>query len=424
MEFKPFDNPWVKRIRLLTVYLVISISINIFLITAVAYFTWNTCGYEEKLAKNPSHYESGASNAKALNQYFLMSFPELVKELADKTLLQDGYTKRDLALACLVNYHFFDIEKALSGSYLQKRRLTFVHKDGGEMFNVEVFPGLGDREYQMLFAFIQQHKHPLTAEGLFQELKKKRSEPSLSLAFFGTHEFYALFYSLNQVVPTSSLPKGFFNHGEGTRISQERLLNMLLEGNWSEIAAFTQEQQRAPERTRENLRDFLKKYVKLGSQTAASIWITLEEEYLLRQLDDANLILLIATCRENSLYTQLFLKKVLCSVRSDLVRKSAGLKLYAFEGVVPNSYDQTEAMKKFLPTLFSEKDNPAIEEEVKPQSEKTHIVQTGDSLWKIAKKYGITIDELKDANELDHEFLKPGQVLKVCPPRQGAKGGI
>lgn len=48
-----------------------------------------------------------------------------------------------------------------------------------------------------------------------------------------------------------------------------------------------------------------------------------------------------------------------------------------------------------------------------PVSGNYYTVQSGDSLWSIAKKYGITVDELKDANNLTSNTLSIGQLLKI-----------
>lgn len=43
----------------------------------------------------------------------------------------------------------------------------------------------------------------------------------------------------------------------------------------------------------------------------------------------------------------------------------------------------------------------------------TYVVKSGDSLWSIAKKYGITVDELKAANNLSNNLLSIGQILRI-----------
>jgi len=43
----------------------------------------------------------------------------------------------------------------------------------------------------------------------------------------------------------------------------------------------------------------------------------------------------------------------------------------------------------------------------------TYIVQSGDSLWSIAKKYNINVNELKNANNLSSNLLSIGQKLII-----------
>ena len=42
-----------------------------------------------------------------------------------------------------------------------------------------------------------------------------------------------------------------------------------------------------------------------------------------------------------------------------------------------------------------------------------YVVKPGDSLWSIAKKYNITVNELKDANNLSSNMLSIGQQLII-----------
>ncbi len=45
--------------------------------------------------------------------------------------------------------------------------------------------------------------------------------------------------------------------------------------------------------------------------------------------------------------------------------------------------------------------------------EDNYIVQSGDTLWSIAKKYGLSVNELKSINNLNQNLLSVGQVLKI-----------
>lgn len=48
-----------------------------------------------------------------------------------------------------------------------------------------------------------------------------------------------------------------------------------------------------------------------------------------------------------------------------------------------------------------------------PEGSNYYTVKSGDSLWSISKKYGITVDELKDANNLTSNLLSIGQNLLI-----------
>lgn len=51
--------------------------------------------------------------------------------------------------------------------------------------------------------------------------------------------------------------------------------------------------------------------------------------------------------------------------------------------------------------------------EYQPSDSGLYVVKKGDSLWSIAKKYGISVDELKDLNNLSGNMLSIGQTLKI-----------
>lgn len=46
-------------------------------------------------------------------------------------------------------------------------------------------------------------------------------------------------------------------------------------------------------------------------------------------------------------------------------------------------------------------------------NENYYIVKKGDSLWSIANKYGITVDKLKDMNNLNNNMISVGQKLLI-----------
>jgi len=67
-------------------------------------------------------------------------------------------------------------------------------------------------------------------------------------------------------------------------------------------------------------------------------------------------------------------------------------------------------------TRTSQTDKPA------PASGQTHTVQKGESLYSIAKKYQVSIADLKAWNHLNNDALKAGQTIVIMPGVDAPKG--
>jgi LysM repeat protein len=42
-----------------------------------------------------------------------------------------------------------------------------------------------------------------------------------------------------------------------------------------------------------------------------------------------------------------------------------------------------------------------------------YVVQEGDSLWKISRKFGVDVNALRKMNHMQSDFLKPGAALYI-----------
>ncbi|MDZ5711291.1 LysM peptidoglycan-binding domain-containing protein [Jeotgalibacillus sp. HH7-29] len=56
-------------------------------------------------------------------------------------------------------------------------------------------------------------------------------------------------------------------------------------------------------------------------------------------------------------------------------------------------------------------------------SANTHTVNAGDSLWKIANKYNVSVSHIKQLNNITSEIIHPNQVLKVSASSESAEQG-
>jgi LysM repeat protein len=48
----------------------------------------------------------------------------------------------------------------------------------------------------------------------------------------------------------------------------------------------------------------------------------------------------------------------------------------------------------------------------------TYVVKSGDTLWQIAKRYGVDVEVIKKHNKLTNDALKPGSTLLIPLPEK------
>ena len=188
MESVSAEKNLLKKIKVLTHVVIISGSLNIGFL-----FSLSVIALKNFQKKN--HYTSSNHQVKGslfisldsmdlLSAYFDYSYEKLLNELYDPTLVEDGYSKRDFALACLVSFHYFDIDKALSGLQLTRRVIEFIHEEGGERAKIEIFPGLCDPHFEALISFAKTEKWPFNSQGLFHHLKRGKELKKYPLLLF------------------------------------------------------------------------------------------------------------------------------------------------------------------------------------------------------------------------------------------------
>ncbi len=401
----PLQEQWAKKGRFLTQALIFSGALNIGLLTSFFYFVARDKKEAVAFELQPtSKAPNQLTNAETIAHFATMSYAELVDMLGSQDPIEEGYNKRDLALASLAAFHFINLEKALQGSPLQKRMLTYQRKDGPEQVDITVYPGLTEDQFQGIVQFIKTEKFPLTTKGLFFELKQSKMprESSLLEAFYLTPEFTTLMTLFNRA---------------GVPLPSEYVIEVIAQGDWKLVEQFTQEQKLSQDLSPLRLKNLLSSYVRCRSVLAAKILLEWDRDFILKKLDDPDLMMFLDLFSTKTGALDTFLKEIITSPRSDAIWKKAAEKLYAFSDLpCPEPYDHLVTLQTFAKDRLPALSKPAVQEQVAAvtvKGKRTHVVQTGENLWKIARKYKVSIDALKKANHLDTDKLRPGKELFI-----------
>ncbi|HSX13947.1 MAG TPA: LysM peptidoglycan-binding domain-containing protein [Chlamydiales bacterium] len=319
------DSPQEKKLRVLTIALILSGAINIGLI-ATGLFTKES---SSEVSIRPSAFDGNHPETcieKTIAQMEKLSFHELVSYLTNREVVDEGYLKRDLSLACLVAFHHFHLEKALAFSPLQRRTIA----DG-----IELFPGLSNEQFEGIIRFAYEEKWPLTSAGLFKLLKKwpETKDESLVQAFLVTPEFHALAM--------------LFQKSESPQLVGS-LIHLITEGNWEILDQFTKQQAQLFDLSVDRRRSLLLGYLAIGSKTAAHILLSTDFAFVSKRLEDQGIIGLLSLLTEKNPEAERLCLELLRSPRSDAVRNKAARNLYLYAGENPPQFmSHQDAIARF-----------------------------------------------------------------------------
>ena len=389
---------WVKKFRIVTISLIFSGALNIGLVAAFIAFLVQDRSSEFKLdgmPKRGSQREEKISNLALLETLSNRSFRELVSLLTNRELIEEGYAKRDLALAALVAQHHFHLEKALSDSNLQKRQIQLDPNR-----SIELYPGLTDEQFEAVIRFAYQERYPLTTQGLFALIKKMPipRDESLEQAFLQSPELYALAVLFQK----SDAPQ-----------EMSTLLALVSEGSWELLDRFAKEQAQMLDLSVEKRRRLLLSYLAHRSPTAAELLLKTDASFALKKLDDRGILDLLTLAQTKSEDVEKFCVSLLQSPRSDAVWRAAVAKLYAFAGEpLPEPFDLRAAASRFA-AAPQPAPAPAPIAQAPKIATRYHVVQEGDSLWKIARQYKAKVDDIIKLNDLNKDRLYPGMTIQI-----------
>lgn len=481
---------FVKKIRHLSLALIVSGALNIGVLSALLYWVLRenppTPYCEHKPASSEQQQIPLADQrgcVELLTQLSKLSFSQLVGSLSHAQLIENGYAERDLALACLIAFHHFDLQRALpkTGQPQQQRLLTWKPKGQETSTMLVVYPDLTEEQFESIIQFAKKERWPLTAEGLFLLLKEQKVkgdfDDHLLETFVLTPEFWTVELLFNR---------------SGQRASKQKILTVLLEGDWTLLKQFVDQQRQVHDSSDARRQKFLLDYIRAGSPSAATLLLKNEWEFALKKLDDQQVIMILQLMPEDLPEAMTFAKEMLISPRSTSVWQQASIWLYTQAGeAMPKNWTHYAALVRFVPDKASielvskppvvmsvaitpqlplgrttvigansMKSNPVPKplSMIKPVAQKTttsqslkkvveskktievkkaievkksepvtsiqphiYVVQEGDSLWKISQRFGVKVDDIKALNHMKSDVLKKGMVLKV--PRPVATSG-
>src|SRR3990167_6138713 len=354
-----------KKFKTLSLALIFSVALNIGL---VAYFLVQDAPIAvQRGQKRGSPVET--TNGGTLAMMASLSFRELVSFLTNRSLVEDGYSKRDLAVAALTAYRHFNLEKALCGKPEQARE---YHVSKGEI--VEIYPNLTEDQFE---------------------------------AFFHTPEFYAV--------------KQLFQK-PGVCQEPHVLLNFIGEGSWELLESVTQEASQGFDCSDERRRALLLNYVALHSPTAAKLLLEMDFDFALKKLDDRGILQLLALLKQQTDLTMRFCVELLKSPRSSLIWDAAAMTLYSYVGEIPiQPIDHKTVLAKF--SFGEDKASAPPPVQTAPAVSCYHVVGEGETLWKISRTYKVKVEEIVQLNGLEKDALYPGWVCRQLLARREKRSG-
>lgn len=368
---------YFKHVKGLIWALAVSGFLNIILLTSIFYWMIKEhspalyCEQKPslKLVKQAPLVVGEASRALILRLQVL-PYEQLILRLKSNAPVENGYTERCLAVACLVAFHHFDLSRALEGSsyVVQERLMIYGPFLNGSQPSIKMFSGLTDRHFAAIVAFADSERWPQTPRGLFSllQLKKGNVDGSLLDAFVLTPEFMAIESVFKRLDPL---------------VEKGELVNFLLEGDWQMLANISEQQRLYGNLSDTRRRKILLEYIQKGSATAAAILLKVDGS--------------LGGGKSEDLFESP-LKNVELPKPQVIAAKS------------PVSFEKGNNDTLKIKPLGAIKPSASA-----PKADRLYIVQEGDNLWKLSRRFNVDVDVLRRYNKLSSDALIPSSALRI-----------
>lgn len=354
-----------KATRWLWQALVLSAVLNIVFLLLFYSTIFRKDIYKLRLFSGPLVAKS--CRVKSIPEDFLENLAEASLEelyrLLDEDHLLYGRPLKLWALSVAIHTYDVDVGSALS------HPLTFTQlRSKGKTW---LLPNIDEREYSLIRRYLSRERYPFTSRGLFVSISKNLEQGVVDedclYHFCHTPEFLYLRTLLcgadERVASVASLARMVIRNGE------QIFFSLCNEHNRTTAISDRQRQK------------VLSAYVSLGEPLAALLLLVHDEDWVIHEFTDEALKAFINLLPEESSYSQNFISRVLSTPRS-----------------------------------FVAHDVSVVETPVADAKEavfEDYIVKDGDSLWLIARRYGVTIEEIMRVNRMTHHRLLPGKCLKL-----------
>ncbi|SYX08640.1 membrane-bound lytic murein transglycosylase D,LysM domain [Chlamydia poikilotherma] len=290
------------------------------------------------------------------------SLEELYRLLDEDHLLY-GRPLKLWALSVAIHTYDVDVGSALP------HPLTFTQlRSNGKTW---LLPNIDEKEYGIVRRYLSRERYPFTSRGLFVSISKNLERGAVDedclYHFCHTPEFLYL----------RTLLCGADEHVA----SVASLARMVIRNEEQIFFSLCNENNRAMEISDQQRQKILSAYMNLGEPLAALLLLVHDEDWVIHEFTDEALKKFIGLLPKESPYSQSFISRV-ASTRGSFV---------------VNDVTTVE-------TLVADTQEVICQD---------YIVKDGDSLWLIARRFGVTIDEIMRLNHMSHHRLLPGKCLKL-----------
>lgn len=346
---------------------------NVFL-TGLVFYLYFFADPVHLYIQNDAPQEIACDNVNLVYCFEQLNFEQLAARLNEKRPLSSSYTERDLILGYLVSERYFNIEAALGRKVYPEKRLLL---EGGRVLNL--YSQLTEEDFRCIGKYFAQEKWPLTSEGLFLAMQKDRDykDPFLVQSFCLTPEFLTV--------------EALFAQAK-TLIKRKVLIDLMMEGNWVFLHDFLSNQ--CSELNDKTRRLFLSESLQLGSSTAAKLLLATDLSYAEKELSKEQILQLFRVLSDQTAEAALFAQHLISGNKNSEVSETAAKWLAQKTSIDP--IEPIENRQHVKNTLYD-----------------FHVIQPGESLWAISKKYDISLEKLMKVNHLKNNTIHPGKTLKL-----------